>query len=164
MTALTWTEQLALQHAQMDLTHQEFVSLLAAADAALAPGEESRLLAAFADLVAHTVEHFGQEDRWMAATGFAPQNCHAYQHQAVLEVMQECERRARADTPDFEPLRIAVRELANWFPQHALSMDAALAQHLSAVGFDPATGCCARPPVAEGEAALTGCGSGSCGG
>lgn len=164
MTALAWTEHLALQHAQMDLTHQEFVERLAAADAALAPGEEARLLAAFAELVTHTVEHFAQEDRWMAATGFAPQNCHTFQHQAVLEVMQECERRARADTPDFEPLRIAVRELAVWFPQHALSMDAGLAQHLASVGFDPATGRCATPLVAEGEPALTGCGSGSCGG
>lgn len=158
MTALTWTESLALNHAQMDHTHAEFVALLAACDAAL-PGPREALLAAFDTLVAHTVEHFGQEDRWMAATGFAPQNCHAYQHQAVLAVMTECARRARAEA-DFEPLTLAVGELAQWFPQHAQSMDAALAQHLQTVGFDAATGHCARAPHAE--AALTGCGSSSC--
>ncbi len=162
MSTLAWTDDLALQHPQMDLTHQEFIDLLAAADAVLAPGQEVALLARFDTLIAHTIEHFGQEDRWMQASGFAPENCHSYQHQAVLQVMQECARRARlADAPDFEPLRTAVRELAIWFPQHAKMMDAALAQHLDAVGLDVTSGECARPPAA---ASLTGCGGGSCGG
>lgn len=157
MTALTWNESLALNNAQMDRTHEEFVDLLAAAAAAL-PGPDADLLQAFDLLTLHTVEHFAQEDRWMAATGFAAGNCHAYQHQAVLAVMQECVKRAR-DGGDFEPLRLAVDELAIWFPQHAQSMDAALAQHLQGLGFDPATGTCANPAPAE---ALTGCGGSSC--
>jgi hemerythrin-like metal-binding protein len=161
MTALTWTESLALNNAQMDRTHEEFVDLLAACHAALA-GPDDILLGAFDTLTQHTVEHFAQEDRWMAATGFAPANCHAYQHQAVLGVMQECVKRARGSddaAPDFEPLRLAVGELAIWFPQHAQSMDAALAQHLDSLQFDTATGQCARPVPAE---AMTGCGGSSC--
>ena len=162
MTALTWTESLALQHTQMDATHQEFVGLLAATDAALA-GPDAPLLLHFQALVDHTVEHFAQEERWMQATGFAPENCHAAQHQAVLGVMQECALRAAAtDEPDFEPLRVAVVELGSWFPQHAQFMDAALALHLQAVGFDPATGACSLAQPAE-AAARTGCGSQACG-
>ncbi len=157
MTALTWNESLALNNAQMDRTHEEFVDLLAACASAL-PGPDAGLLQAFDLLTLHTVEHFAQEDRWMAATGFAPANCHAYQHQAVLAVMQECVKRAR-DGADFEPLRLAVDELAIWFPQHAQSMDAALAQHLASLQFDPATGQCARPLPAEAQ---TGCGGSSC--
>ena len=159
MSTLRWSPTLALDHPQMDRTHEEFVDLLAAADAALA-GAEAPLLAAFERLVAHTVEHFAQEERWMAATGFAPGNCHAYQHQAVLQVMHECARRAR-DEADFEPLRLAVGELAVWFPQHAQMMDAALAQHLAQVGFDVASGRCAVPP--QPAEAMTGCGSATCG-
>jgi hypothetical protein len=52
-------------------------------------------------------------------------------------------------------------ELAIWFPQHAQSMDAALALHLRGIGFDVASGDVARPerlPVDE----ISGCGSGSC--
>jgi hemerythrin-like metal-binding protein len=158
MTALTWNESLALNNAQMDRTHEEFVGLLAAAAAAL-PGPDADLLQAFDLLTLHTVEHFAQEDRWMAATGFAPANCHAYQHQAVLAVMQECVKRAR-EGGDFEPLRLAVDELAAWFPQHAQSMDAALAQHLQGIGFDPASGQCAHAAPAQ---ALTGCGGSRCG-
>ena len=78
----------------------------------------------------------------MVASGFEPENCHTFQHRAVLQVMSECYRRARDDN-DFEPLRL-VGELAIWFPQHAQQMDAALAQHLASVGFDKASGRCAR--------------------
>jgi hemerythrin-like metal-binding protein len=158
MTALTWSRALILDHPQMDQTHEEFVALLAAADAAL-PGPEAALLQAFDTLVDHTIVHFAQEERWMSASGFAPENCHAFQHQAVLQVMRECARRAR-EASDFEPLRLAVGELAIWFPQHANMMDAALAQHLADVGFDPETGQCAAP--LQTADALTGCGSQSC--
>jgi hemerythrin len=158
MTALLWSEQLALQHTQMDATHQEFVDLLASADEALA-GPEPELLVRFLALVEHTVEHFAQEDRWMAATGFSPENCHAFQHQAVLNVMMECAQRAE-QAQDFEPLRVAVRELAIWFPHHAQMMDASLAQHMAQVGFDAATGQLLAPR--EGDALITGCGGGSC--
>jgi hemerythrin-like metal-binding protein len=162
MTTLAWSDALALQHPQMDATHEEFVALLADT-ASLLAGPEPELLASFEALVAHTVEHFAQEERWMQATGFAPENCHAFQHQAVLGVMQECAKRAAlADGADVEPLKMAVGELAVWFPQHAQMMDAALAQHLAAVGFDPATGQCQEAVGADGEA-ITGCGGGSCG-
>lgn len=159
MSALAWTEQLALQHPQMDHTHQEFVELLADAEAALSL-DSATLLARFDTLLAHTIEHFAQEDRWMQATGFAPGNCHSFQHQSVLQVMHECVRRAQdAERPDFEPLRIAVRELAIWFPHHAQMMDAALAQHMAAVGFDIASGQCQQLAPAE---AITGCGGSRC--
>lgn len=161
MTALTWTEALALQQPQMDATHQEFVDLLALCHAAQA-GTEAQLLAHWDELVQHTVAHFEQEDRWMAATGFAAENCHSFQHKAVLQVMVECARRAR-DEADFGPLRLAVGELAIWFPQHAQMMDAALAQHMAALGFDPVHGLASRPLAAAG-APITGCGGGSCGG
>jgi hemerythrin len=173
MTLLTWTDSLALQHPSMDATHEEFVALLAATDAALA-GPEPELLARFEALVDHTVEHFAQEEGWMAASGFAPENCHAMQHQSVLGVMVGCAKRAGSDggdgePVDFEPLRMAVGELAVWFPGHAQTMDAALAQHLESVGFDAAT-CQCRELALYGDAsddvpapAITGCGSGHCG-
>lgn len=159
MSALAWSTELTLDHPRMDATHEEFVALLAEADAALAQ-DDATLLARWTTLCEHTVEHFGQEDRWMQATGFAPENCHSFQHQAVLNVMLECGKRAREEG-DFEPLRVAVGELAIWFPQHAQMMDAALAEHMAAVGFDPESGACQVPVGADGEA-ISGCGGSSC--
>lgn len=163
MPALAWSPELALDHPRMDRTHEEFVALLAETEAALAL-DETTLLARWTTLCEHTVEHFGQEDRWMQATGFAPENCHAFQHKAVLDVMLECGKRAR-EQADFEPLRVAVGELAIWFPQHARQMDAALAQHMALVGFDPETGECKVALDANGEPMhepITGCGGSSC--
>lgn len=160
MSTLTWSDALALRQPQMDRTHEEFVALLADAEAAL-EWPESDLLARFQALVDHTTAHFAQEDRWMAATGFAPENCHAFQHQAVLGVMVECARRAR-EAGQFEPLRVAVKELAIWFPQHAAMMDAALAEHMAAVGFDPVSGRAVQQ-VAE-AAPISGCGASTCSG
>ena len=158
MTSLTWSPEIALDHPEMDQTHIEFVELLAAAEAALLRSQGEGLVA-YDALVEHTVGHFGQEDRWMAATGFTPDNCHSYQHAQVLELMREVSRLAR-DEADFGPLTRVLPELAKWFVQHAQSMDAALASHLQQVAFDPATGVMHRPPVSD--AAQSGCGGSSC--
>jgi hemerythrin-like metal-binding protein len=157
MPTLTWTDELALAHPQMDATHEEFVSLLSAAELALAQSREAAL-AAYQQLVEHTVGHFAQEDRWMAATGFAPENCHTFQHAQVLGLMHEVTRVAR-DDGDFGPLERVLPELAGWFRAHAQSMDAALAAHLQQIGYDVESGAIARPPAAHG---MTGCGGASC--
>lgn len=158
MSTLTWSDAFVLQQPLMDATHVEFVDLLAQAEAALTLAEPE-LLARFEALVAHTALHFAQEDRWMAATGFALENCHTFQHQAVLGVMTECAKRAR-EMGNFEPLRMAVQELASWFPQHAQMMDAALAEHMAAIGFDPVGG--QSDVVIVDAAPITGCTSSSC--
>jgi hemerythrin len=156
MPTLTWSTDLALDHPQMDATHQEFVALLAAAEAALAASSMAGL-AAYEALVEHTVAHFGQEDRWMAATGFASGNCHGVHHAQVLQLMQEVARLAREQN-DFGPLGRVLPELAAWFPVHAQTMDASLASHLDQSGFDPATGRCTREAPSQ---PISGCG-GSC--
>lgn len=154
MSALTWSEALALQQPQMDTTHREFVELLGAIEAAL-DGPEATLQARYAEFVTHTEAHFAQEERWMATLGFAAENCHAFQHAHVLGVLRD----VQAATPGAAVLRVLVTELAQWFPQHAQAMDAALAQVMADCGFDPATG---RLDRTLGEA-ITTCGTGSCG-
>lgn len=159
MTALAWTEDLRLNQPQMDRTHEEFVALLAQARTGLEAGDNPGALAGFERLLDHTVEHFAQEDRWMLATGFAPENCHTRQHATVLAVMREVVRLAR-DEARWEPLGVLVNELALWFPQHARMMDAGLAQHMADVGYDPATGVATGVLPAQ---AITRCGSQGCG-
>jgi len=157
MPTLTWTDDLALSHQQMDATHEEFVALLGATELALADSPAAALVA-YDALVLHTIGHFGQEDRWMTATGFAPENCHSFQHAQVLGLMYEVARMARAEG-DFGPLERVLPELAGWFRAHAQSMDAALAAHLQQIGYDTATGSIARPSSVQG---MTGCGGASC--
>lgn len=155
MAQLEWSDALALDLDLMDDTHREFVELLAVVDAA----DDAQILAAWQALVEHTDHHFGQEDAWMASTLFASGNCHSMQHRVVLQVMRE--GTARAQQGDLQVLRVMASELALWFPQHAQSMDAALALHLRRVGFDPATGV-VHAPQALPQGLIHGCAGASC--
>jgi hemerythrin-like metal-binding protein len=155
MPPLQWSDALVLDLPAMDDTHREFVDLLAVVDTA---GNDT-LLAHWRALVDHTDEHFGREDRWMRDTRFSSTNCHSVQHKVVLQVMREGIALAEAGDPG--AVRQMARELAVWFPQHAQSMDAALALHLRSVGFDPLTGTLALPQALP-TSLIHGCGGANC--
>ena len=95
----------------------------------------------------------------MHTTHFSSDHIHSTQHKVVLQVMRE--GAARAAQGDLQVLRVMASELALWFPQHAQSMDAALALHLRRVGFDPATGVVHAPQALPGEL-IHGCGGATC--
>lgn len=154
MPALPWSDGLALGLTFMDDTHKEFVELLARAEGA----DDAAFPALWNELLAHTEDHFGREDEWMQATGFALGNCHTTQHKVVLQVLREGGR--RADEGNTAPARHMISELAVWFPHHAQTMDSALALHLRGLGYDPETGQVLDPARLPAEA-ITGCG-GAC--
>jgi hemerythrin-like metal-binding protein len=107
----------------------------------------------------HTVEHFAQEERWMLATGFSADNCHASHHATILETMRAViEHYEQGDT---EIITRLAEALAEWFPGHAATMDAGLAQHLQSVGFDSVTETLADPSRVQ-SVTMSGCGSVSC--
>jgi hemerythrin-like metal-binding protein len=155
MPNLEWSDALALDMPAMDDTHREFVDLLALAEAA----PDDTFMTHWRTLVEHTDDHFSREDQWMQSTRFAASNCHSMQHQIVLQVMREGIK--LIDAGDLATVRQMVRDLAIWFPQHAQSMDAALAQHLRSVGFDTATGVVSLPDALPQEA-IHGCGGATC--
>lgn len=139
----------------MDDTHREFVELLARAESA----DDSRLLQHWQALIEHTDDHFGREDQWMQNTGFSSSNCHGMQHKVVLQVMREGATHGQAG--ELSVVRRMAHELGLWFPQHAQSMDAALALHLRGVGFDPVSGV-VHMPQSLPRAVIRGCGGATC--
>ncbi|CAN7315040.1 hemerythrin domain-containing protein [Polaromonas sp. LjRoot131] len=155
MPNLQWSDALVLGLPLMDDTHREFVELLAQSENAA----DDALAGHWRTLVEHTDEHFSREDRWMADTRFSSTNCHTVQHKVVLQVMREGLLMAQAG--DFTSLRHMAKELALWFPQHAQTMDAALALHLRGIGYDPLTGVVSMPEALPKDA-IQGCGSLSC--
>lgn len=145
---MDWLDDYELELAPMDQTHHEFVEIfnrLAQADAATR-------LQRLDEFIAHTEEHFGQENRWMEAVNFP--GCHRAEHDRVLAVLREV--RARVVAGDGFFLGRLIEELPAWFGHHASGMDAALAFTLKSVGFDFAT--------QSVPAAADGCGpkAGSC--
>ncbi len=82
------------------------------------------------------------------------------QHEVVLRVMREALQCAADTGPGL--LRQLAQELANWFPMHAQTMDAALALHLRSAGMDLHSG--ELPTAMRLPAELVrGCGGQGCG-
>lgn len=129
-TTLAWSPDLMLGDARTDTTHEEFIELL---NATAECGAEQKL-PRYQGLLVHTVEHFAQEERWMTACGIPPDFCHFSQHNSVLEVMREVERRALLG--ELTLIDQMLEALVEWFPQHAQSMDAGLVAYLVEKGFD----------------------------
>lgn len=149
---LAWSDELVLGDARTDTTHQEFIDMVNATASCAADQQ----LPQFQALLAHTVEHFAQEERWMLACGIAPDFCHFGQHNSVLEVMREVERRALLG--DTELINNMIEALVEWFPMHASSMDAGLVSYLKEKGFDTTT-----ETFRDGAPALTNAAAPSCG-
>ncbi len=152
---LDWSEQTQTGNARMDETHHEFVDML---NQLLATPDDQQL-PLYKQFVEHTVAHFAQEERWMLATGFTADNCHASHHATILETLRAVtEHYEQGDTDIINRLAEA---LVEWFPQHTASMDAGLALHLRDVGFDTQTETLADPSKVR-PATMSGCGSVSC--
>jgi hemerythrin len=154
-TLMPWTESLTTGDARMDETHQEFVDMI---NKILATPEAEQL-PIYKEFLNHTVEHFAQEERWMLATGFSADNCHAEHHATILETMRVVE--AHYLDSDTTIISRMAEALAEWFPGHANSMDAGLAAHLKSVGFDSVTETLADPSAIK-NVTMSGCGSVSC--
>ena len=152
---LNWSAELHTGDDRMDHTHEEFVTMLNAL--LLTPPTEQLNL--YREFLNHTVAHFEQEDRWMLATGFSEDNCHAGQHATILETMRVVE--AHYLDTDKQIITRMAEALAEWFPGHANSMDAGLAAHLQSVGFDSVTETLADPSAIK-NVTMSGCGSVSC--
>jgi len=152
---LRWSADLQVGDGRMDQTHAEFVDLLAR----LRGLQSTDPLPLFRELVAHTIEHFEQEDRWMLATGFSADNCHSLQHRSILDTLQAVETHyLQGDT---EIIARMADALAEWFPMHAQTMDAGLALHLKSLAFDTQTESMPNPERVR-PASISGCGSVSC--
>jgi hemerythrin-like metal-binding protein len=128
---LEWSGAFVLDETTMDDTHREFVDLLNRVGAA----SEEGLLASLDEFIVHTAAHFGEEERWMQEIAFPPLGCHQGEHANVLEVIREVRRRI-ADGQVQLGTTLA-EAIAEWFPQHAGSMDATLAMYMKQIGYVP---------------------------
>ena len=128
---LAWSPQHELGVSRMDATHREFVDLLNV----LHDAPDEGMLAALDALLAHTVEHFAQENRWMELLAFPPAHCHVPEHEGILQAAREV--RDLIIAGKFEIGRVLARELAPWFVNHAATMDNMLAAFIQAREYNP---------------------------
>jgi len=118
---LLFDDRLLVGHAAMDREHRAFAAgvnaLLATRDVAFADALES-----FAQALR---EHFALEERLSDEHRFPAGACHAEEHHKVLASLREVQLLVAQG--DISIGRELARALADWFPGHAESMDASLA-------------------------------------
>ncbi|WP_326526433.1 hemerythrin domain-containing protein [Dokdonella sp.] len=149
MAAMEWTDKLALGLEPMDKTHVEFVD----AYNRLLNVSGAELLAAMDAFIEHSVEHFEQENAWMAKIGFP--GCHKAEHDRVLAVCRDV--RKRMERGDAAIGRQLIQEMPLWFDNHVATMDAALSSYIESIGFDTETGEVRSSPEAGCEDGLSAC-------
>ena len=131
MSVMEWSESLVLGQGLMDETHREFIELLNRV--AAAPDQE--MLAVLDEFIRHTEAHFAQEQLWMEQMTYPPLTCHVREHDGVLETAREVRRRVAAGETRFG--QVLARAVAEWFSNHAASMDNVLAMYMKNVGYKP---------------------------
>jgi hemerythrin-like metal-binding protein len=128
---IRWSAAHELGVVPMDDTHREFVEIYNA----VATAGDGSFLARLDALLAHTDAHFAQENVWMAESGFPPTAIHKGEHERVLAALRQVRRRVAEG--DIAAGRDAIAQVPDWFDQHAATMDAALANWMSRVGYQP---------------------------
>lgn len=142
MPVMEWNESLTLDRGVMDETHREFVELLNR----LADAPGNQLLGVLDEFIAHSEGHFAQEQRWMEQMTYPPLECHVREHDGVMEIAHAVRARVAAGEMRFGP--VLAKAVAEWFSNHAASMDNVLALYMKEKGFEPD-----RDPVAAVPAA-----------
>jgi hemerythrin len=85
----------------------------------------------FDELLTHTQEHFGREEKAMQEARFPPFPVHKAEHDRVIEEMESEEVHFR-ETGDTARLRDYVRQaMPSWFVSHIQSMDAVTAEFIA---------------------------------
>ena len=134
MALMEWNDALVLDEGIIDETHREFVELLNR----MYEAGDDELLAVLDEFIAHTEAHFGQEQRWMEEMKFPPLSCHVSEHEGVLEIANEVRRRAASGETGYG--KILAQGVAEWFENHAASMDRVLALYIKEQGYVPTVG------------------------
>jgi hemerythrin-like metal-binding protein len=118
-----------LGHPEIDQTHDEFVVRVQAVQQAIGARDEAGVIRRFDELVAHTEEHFAQEEGWLRATRCPNAAEHGRQHASVLQLLYRARTLGR-QRACWGALEAIVRELKGWFAEHEQLLDAELVEHI----------------------------------
>lgn len=121
--SFVWSDARLLGFGPMDRTHEEFYGVTFNLLTCTLPGAAEALLA----FENHAVEHFEQENKWMAESAFPAHECHTDEHAAVLSSVRQVREGFRSGTFGLDTVHELALELFSWFPGHADYLDSALA-------------------------------------
>jgi hemerythrin len=94
MALMTWSTQLSVGVAELDLQHQRLVAMLNELHDTMSKGQGKTVVQpVLARLVQYTVMHFQTEERMMRAANYVGIDAHAAVHTALTKQVQEFQKR-----------------------------------------------------------------------
>lgn len=131
MIVVQWQESLSVGDAVMDDTHREFIELLNR----MAQSADADVLGRLDEFLSHTDSHFTQEQRWMAELEFTAAECHEREHAMIMETARAVRAKLAAGEAGADLAKLLALAVAEWFTNHAASMDAVLALYMKDRGY-----------------------------
>lgn len=136
---MEWTPRYSIGVKAIDEQHQELFRRIDRLDAAMRTGNRDEVTELLAFLGTYVVQHFGDEEREMVATGYPLHFLHKATHDRFVAQFLEIKR-------DFDAsgatawLSIRVHKVVTqWLKQHILGMDQELGKFLLARQPTPVT-------------------------
>jgi hemerythrin len=108
--AHAWNDRLDLAHEAMDHEHHLQIALVSAFVDAVEQGRPWLARRLAAQLLRHSVVHFGSEELLMEASGYAEREPHAAEHAVFLDRMRELEATAGEGAEGALALALELRE------------------------------------------------------
>jgi len=125
-----WHPSLASGNAEIDGQHQEIFRRLADLVAALEKGSRDEIPRLFQFLGEYVVQHFGAEERAMAASRYPGANVHLAAHARFVKEYGELRVLYDATGPSFAIAVKTATWVQDWLKAHIYGADRALARHL----------------------------------
>lgn len=125
-----WSPALELGHDVIDRQHQELFRRFESLVEALARGERAEVEPLFEFLGSYVVEHFADEERLMAETGFPGLNVHKAAHDRFVREYHALRALFDRAGPNAAIAVKARTWIADWLSTHIGATDVHLARHL----------------------------------
>lgn len=129
MSLITWTNDISVNHAEIDRQHQKLISLINLLFDAMKEGKGVDVLQhIFNELSSYTVYHFTYEEKIMEAYNFPYLTEHQWEHQQLIRKVADMQQQLQVST---SMLTVATMNfLRDWLNHHIKEEDQRLSAYI----------------------------------
>lgn len=129
---ISWSDNMLVGHAEIDITHREFIILTNE----LMNANADTVLISLQKIETHLISHFDNEEHLMKKTEFPGRECHVDEHEKVFDAAKLVKERYSAGTATLSDVKRLAQALIDWFPGHIFYMDSALSNWISKINHN----------------------------
>lgn len=123
---VVWSEKFVLGVDAIDNEHQKIVTMINSLIALVNEGDQEKFIPTLDGLLSFAVEHFDNEEQYMASIHYPELNSHRRIHENLKN--QLAQYRKQAGTKDFDQVKF-IRFVQSWLLSHILGVDSKYVEH-----------------------------------